>query len=81
MKDLLSKLYDQVANEESKDTQFDKECDCRIDEALKPLRERMTESEIDDVKALVYAASYYQAKSGFVLGVRFIVRLLMESLL
>ncbi|MBQ2883318.1 MAG: hypothetical protein IJE43_06055 [Alphaproteobacteria bacterium] len=80
MEDLLSKIYDKVAYYEKDGIQFGNEYDCRVEEILKPLRETMAESEVEEIKELVYAASYYAQKYGFMLGVRFMAKLMLEAM-
>ena len=80
MEDLLSKIYDKVAYYEKDGIQFGNEYDCQVEEVLKPLRETMAESEVEEIKELVYAASYYAQKYGFMLGVRFVVKFLLEAM-
>lgn len=80
MEDLLSKIYDKVAYYEKDGIQFGNEYDCRVEEILKPLRENMAESEVEEIKELVYTASYYAQKYGFMLGVRFMAKFIAEAL-
>ena len=80
MEDLLSKIYDKVAYYEKDGIQFGNEYDCRVEEILKPLRETMAESEVEEIKELVYAASYHAEKYGFMLGVRFMAKFMSEAM-
>ena len=78
MKDLLSQIYEKVVCCESDSIQFGREYDQQVDELLEPLKETMTESEIEAVKELVYTASFKAERYGFLLGVRFVTGLLTE---
>lgn len=80
MEDLLSKIYDKVACYEKDGIHFGSEYDCQVEEILKPLRENMAESEVEEIKELVYAASYYAQKYGFMLGVRFMAKFMSEAM-
>ena len=73
MEDLLSKIFDKVAFYENDGIHFGMEYDAQVEELLKPLRATMSESDAEEVKELVYAASYHAEKYGFMLGVRFMV--------
>lgn len=78
MEDLLFKIYEKVVCYESDSIQLGREFDKQVDEMLEPLKETMTESEIEAVKELIHIASFKAERCGFVLGVRFIVNLLAE---
>lgn len=80
MEDLLSKIYEKVVYYESDSIQLGKEFDSQVDEILEPLKETMTESEIEAVKELVHTASFKAERYGFLLGVRFVVSLLTEAM-
>lgn len=80
MEDLLSKIYDKVAFYEEDSIQLGKEFDCLVEDTLKPLEESKTEPEIEEIKELIYKASYSAEKFGFQIGVRFMVKLFMEMI-
>ena len=78
MEDLLAKIYDKVAFYEKDGIQFGMEYDVRVEELLEPLRATKSESDIEEIKELIYAASYDAEKYGFMLGVRFVAKLMTE---
>ncbi len=78
MEDLLSKIYDKVAFYEEDSIQLGKEFDCLVEDTLKPLENSKTEPEIEEIKELIYKASYSAEKLGFQIGVRFMVKLFLE---
>jgi len=80
MEDLLSKIYDKVVFYEKDGIRFGMEYDVRVEELLEPLRTTKSESEVEEVKELVYAASYYAEKFGFVLGIRFMAKFMSEAM-
>ena len=79
MEDLLSKIYDKVAYYEENSIQLGKEYDGIVNEVLEPLNGKKTESEIEEIKELIYQASYYAEKYGFIIGVRFMTKFFAES--
>ena len=78
MEDLLSKIYDKVAFYEEESIQLGKEFDNVVNEILEPLKSEKTESEIEEIKELIYKASYFAEKYGFTIGVRFTGKLFTE---
>ncbi len=80
MDELLSKIYDKVAFYEQDSVQLGKEYDNIVEEMLEPLKGRKTETEIEEIKELIYQAAYYAQKNGFQIGIRFGAKFLMESL-
>ena len=78
MEDLLSKIYDKVAFYEEESIQLGKEFDDVVNEILEPLKSKKTESEIEEIKELIYKASYFAEKYGFTIGVRFVGKLFTE---
>lgn len=80
MEDLLSKIFDKVAFYEKDGIQFGMEYDCQVEELLEPLRAAMSESDVEEIKELVYAASYHAKKYGFMLGVRFMAKYMSETM-
>ena len=80
MEDLISKIYDKIAYYEKDGIQFGVEYDAQVEEMLEPLRTTKSESDIEEIKELVYAASYHAEKYGFMLGVRFMAKFMSEAL-
>ena len=80
MEDLLSKVFDKIAFYEKDCIQFGIEYDAQVEELLEPLRATMSESEVEEIKELVYAASYHAEKYGFMLGVRFMAKFMSEAM-
>lgn len=78
MEDLLSKIYDKVDFYETDSIKLGKEFDIIVTELLKPLREKRTGKEVEEIRELIYKAAYSAEKDGFYIGVRFTVGLLME---
>lgn len=80
MEDLLSKIFDKIAFYENDGIQFGIEYDVQVEELLEPLRATKSESEVEEIKELVYAASYHVEKFGFMLGVRFMAKFMAEAM-
>ncbi len=79
MEDLLSKIFDKVAFYEQDSIELGKEYDCKVEELVEPLRATMSEDGVEEVKELIYTASYDAEKYGFQMGVCFIAKLIAEA--
>ncbi len=78
MEELLSKIYDKVVFYEQESITLGRELDVLVDESLKPLENVKTETEIEDIKELIYNAVYSAEKDGFYMGVHFAAKLFAE---
>lgn len=80
MEELLSKIYDKVVFYEQASVQYGNEYDCKVEELVEPLKATKSESDIEEIKELIYAASYDAEKYGFMLGIRFMTKFMAEAL-
>ena len=80
MEELLSKIYDKVVFYEQEYTKLFSEYDCKVEELVEPLKTTKSESDIEEIKELIYAASYDAEKYGFMLGVRFMAKFVAEAM-
>lgn len=78
MEELLSKIYDKVVFDEQESITLGRKLDVLVDESLKPLENVKTETEIEDIKELIYNAVYSAEKDGFYMGVHFAAKLFAE---
>lgn len=78
MEKLLSKIYDMVVFNEKDSIRYGAEFDTYVNELLESMKNNMSESELEEIKEVVYAAVFSAERYGFKLGARFLVRLLME---
>lgn len=78
MEDLPSKIYYKVAFYEEDSIKLGKEFDTITTELLEPLKESRTEEEVEEIRELIYQASYSAEKHGFYIGVRFMAGILSE---
>ena len=81
MEELLSKIYDRIVIYEKDCISLGTEFDQKVAEKLEPMKESISEDELDKLKELIYWAAFLEEKDGFRLGVKFTLKLLMEILL
>ena len=80
MEDLLSKVFDKIAFYDKDGIQFGIEYDAQGEDLLEPLRASNSESDVEEIKELVYADSYHAEKFGFMLGIRFMAKFMSEAM-
>lgn len=80
MEELLSKIYDKVVFYEQLGIQYGNEYDGKVKELVEPLKTAKSESDIEEIKELIYIASYDAEKYGFKLGVRFMAKFVAEAM-
>lgn len=81
MEELLSKIYDRIVIYEKDCISLGTEFDQKVAEKLEPMKESISEDELEKLKELIYWVAFLEEKDGFRLGVRFTLKLLMEILL
>ena len=81
MEELLSKIHDRIVIYEKDCISLGTEFDQKVAEKLEPMKESISEDELENLKELIYWAAFLEEKDGFRLGVRFTLKLLMEILL
>ena len=79
MDDLLTKIYDKVTFYEKDSIQLGKEFDSVVNEVLESLKGNKSESEIEEIREMIYQVTYYAQKNGFIIGVRFMTKFFAES--
>ena len=79
MEELLSKIYDQVVYFEPDAIELSKKFAEEVSGLVAPLREAMSEDELENVKSMIYSATYSSQKHGFCLGVHAAVKVLLEA--
>lgn len=81
MEELLSKIYDRIVIYEKDCISLGTEFDQKVAEKLEPMKESISEDELEKLKELIYWAAFLEEKDGYRLGVKFTLKLLMEILL
>ena len=79
MDGLLGKIFDSVVSNSDESIELGKKFDEQVAEIVKPLRESMAESEVENIIELIYDAAYYAEKHGFYEGVHTAIKFLAEA--
>lgn len=79
MEGLLAKMYDKIICSESESIELGRRLDEEVTEIVRPLRQDMTDKEVERIREIIYEAAYTSEKQGFYLGVHTAVRFMTEA--
>lgn len=80
MKNLIEKLYKKVIYYGEEYIQSGKRLDEEVSKLLEPYRNKLSQSEIEELQNLIYTASYTAQYEGFRLGAKAVVNMLIDIL-
>lgn len=80
MQDLIGKIYDKIICTEDDCIELGKSLDDFVEETIEPLRETMSEDDVETIKEMIYTVAYHAEKDGFRLGVHTAVKFMSEAL-
>jgi hypothetical protein len=78
MHDMWNKLFDKVIFYEPDCINVGRMFDEEVNAIVEPLKESMSEKELEVIRDMIYSASYSAQKYGFNLGIRTAMTMLME---
>lgn len=78
MRDMWNKLFDKVIFYEPDCIKVGRMLDEEVNAIVEPLKESMSEKELEVIRDMIYSASYSAQKYGFNLGIRTAMTMLME---
>ena len=79
MEQLLSEIYEKVVYASENYNRLNQMFDSEVEEMICPLKDRLTAEELDELRSLIYNASYTAEKNGFYLGVHTAVQFFKEA--
>ena len=80
MERLLSEIYEKVVYASDIYNELNQKFDEEVENLIQPLKEKISAEELDELRALMYSASFVAEKNGFYMGVHVAVKFLSESL-
>ena len=80
MHDMWNKLFDKVIFYEPDCIKVGRTLDEEVNTIIEPLKESMSEKELEVIRDMIYSASYSAQKYGFNLGIRTVMTMLMEAM-
>ncbi len=81
MNERLKKIYEHIICREKEAIEMDKRVSVEIDMLSTPYIERLKETELEELKDLMYAAALTAEQEGFQLGMGYAIKLLISLLL
>ena len=79
MENILIKIFDNVVCKEPEYTERGMRYDKEVDRILSPLYESMSCEEVEKIRGIVYKATYYAQRDGFLLGARTMEQIMKEA--
>lgn len=80
MHDMWNKLFDKVIFYEPDCIKVGRMLDEEVNAIVEPLKESMSEKELEVIRDMVYSASYSAQKYGYYLGIRTAMTMFMEAM-
>lgn len=80
MEQLLSEIYEKVVYASDVYNELNQKFDEEVESLIQPLKEKISAEELDELRALMYSASFVAEKNGFYMGVHVAVKFMSESL-
>lgn len=79
MENMLLKIFDNIICKEPEYTEMAKRYDEEVEKIIAPLHEKMPAEEVEKIRGLIYKATYYAQRDGFVLGARTMAQIMCET--
>ena len=80
MEQLLSEIYEKVIYASDTYNQLNQKFDEEVEALIQPLKDQISQEELDELRGLIYSASFVAEKNGYLMGVHVAVKFLTESL-
>lgn len=80
MERLLYEIYEKVVYASDAYNQLNQKFDEEVETLIQPLKDQISAEELDELRGLIYTASFTSEKNGFLMGVHVAVKFLTEAL-
>lgn len=80
MERLLSEIYEKVVYASDMYNELNQTFDEEVENLIHPLKDKISAEELDELRGLIYSASFAAEKNGFYMGVHTAVKFFTESL-
>ena len=77
MNELIKKIYEQIIYHEKEGIEMDKRVISEIDKLIIPYIGQLKETELEEIKNLMYATALTAEQEGFQLGVKYATKMLI----
>lgn len=79
MENMLLKIFDNIICKEPEYMEMAMRYDEEVEKIIAPLYEQMDAVEVEKIRGLIYKATYYAQRDGFVLGSRTMAQIMCET--
>ena len=80
MERLLSEIYEKVIYASDMYNELNQIFDEEVENLIQPLKDQISAEELDELRGLIYSASFTAEKNGFYMGVHTAMKFFTESL-
>ena len=80
MERLLSEIYEKVIYASDMYNELNQIFDEEVEKLIQPLKDQISAEELDELRGLIYSASFTAEKNGFYMGVHTAMKFFTESL-
>ena len=80
MEQLLEEIYEKAIYASDMYNELNQKLDEEVETLIQPLKDQISAKELDELRGLIYSASFVAERQGFKLGVHVAVKFLTESL-
>ena len=80
MEQLLEEIYEKVVYASDMYNELNQKFDEEVEALIHPLKDQISKEELDDLRGLIYSASFVAEKNGYMMGIHVAVKFLTEAL-
>lgn len=80
MEQLLEEIYEKVVYASDMYNELSQKFDEEVETLIQPFKDQISAEELDELRGLIYSASFVAEKNGYLMGVHVAVKFLTESL-
>lgn len=80
MEQLLSEIYEKVVYASDMYNELNQKFDDEVENLIQPLKDKISAEELDELRGLIYSASFVAEKNGYMMGLHVAVKFFTEAL-
>lgn len=80
MEQLLEEIYEKVVYASNEYNQLNQKFDEEVEALIQPLKDQISAEELDELRGLIYSASFTAEKNGYMMGIHVAMKFFTEAL-
>ena len=80
MEQLLEEIYEKAVYASDMYNELNQKFDEEVETLVQPLKDQISAEELDELRGLIYSASFVAEKNGFLMGVHVAIKFITEAL-